>query len=133
MTNREMKSRVMSLGNRLAARMNRSDAFIQAWAIVKAGTIELAVKGVSFGARQEALRRLASYSPSDIKAFIVPETSNPVDHKAAAVMVGVQNGKGLFCLGYLPAEYAPAAPSLKASALRILNGDIMGARISLAA
>jgi hypothetical protein len=36
MTNREMKSKVMSLGNRLAARMDRHDAFIQAWATVRA-------------------------------------------------------------------------------------------------
>jgi len=37
MTNREMKSKVMSLGNRLSSRMDRHDAFVRAWAIVKAG------------------------------------------------------------------------------------------------
>jgi hypothetical protein len=56
----ELKSKVMSLGNRLAPRMDgdRKAAFVQAWRIVKAGGLELAVKGVSFGSRQEALRRL---------------------------------------------------------------------------
>jgi hypothetical protein len=51
----------MALGNRLAPRMggNRRAAFIQAWGL------ELAVRGVSFGNRQEALRRLAAYSPAD--------------------------------------------------------------------
>jgi hypothetical protein len=58
----ELKRKVMSLGNRLASGMDRSAAFIQAWAIVKAGGLELAVKGVSFGSRQAALRRLAAYT-----------------------------------------------------------------------
>ena len=48
-----LKSKVMTLGNRLSSRMNRRDAFIQAWIIVKAGGLELAVKGVTFGNRQE--------------------------------------------------------------------------------
>ena len=75
MTNRELKSKAMALGNRLAPRMDR---------------------------------------------------------RAAAVMVGVQNGRGLYCLGYLPAEYAMAAPSLKASGLRVLGGEIRGERLTLA-
>jgi hypothetical protein len=66
MTNSELKSKVMTLGNRLAPRMggDRTAAFVQAWAIVKAGGLELAVRGVSFGNRQEALRRLAAYHPA---------------------------------------------------------------------
>jgi hypothetical protein len=132
MTNRELKSKVVSLGNRLAPRMGRSAAFIRAWAIVKAGGLELAVKGVSFGNRQEALRRLAQYEPAQVRAFIVPEPENKADRKAARVMVGIQGGRGLYCLGYLPAEYAPAASSLKASGLRVLDGDIRGARLALA-
>jgi hypothetical protein len=132
MTNREMKSKVMSLGNRLSSRMDRHDAFVQAWVIVKAGGLELAVKGTSFANRQEALRRLASYAPDQVGAFIVPEPENSADRKAARVMVGIQNGRGLYCLGYLPAEYALAAVSLKASRLRVLDGDIRGARLALA-
>jgi hypothetical protein len=112
---------------------NRSAAFIEAWKIVKAGKIELSVKGVTFGNRQEALRRLAKYNPADIRAFIVPEPGNRADSKAAAVMVGVQNGRGLYRLGYLPREYAAAAKSLKASGLRVIGGDIRGARITLSA
>ena len=133
MTNREMKSKVMSLGNRLAVRMDRREAFCRAWAIVKAGGLELAVKGVSFGNRQEALRRLAGYAPDQVRAFIVPEPGNAHDRRAAAVMVGVQNGRGLFRLGYLPAEYALAASSLRASGFRILDGETRGARVTLAA
>ena len=132
MTNSEMKSKVMTLGNRLAVRMERSRAFIQAWAIVKAGGLELAVKGVSFGNRQEALRRLATYKPELVRAFIVSEPGNLKDSRAAAVMVGVQNGRGLYRLGYLPAEYATAAASMKAAGLRILGGEIRGARLALA-
>jgi hypothetical protein len=133
MNNKELKSKAMSLGNRLSSRMDRHDAFVRAWQIVKAGGLELAVKGVSFGNRQEALRRLASYAPDQVRAFIVPEPENKADNKAARVMVGVQNGKGLYCMGYLPREYAPAAKSLKAARLRVLDGgDIRGARLALA-
>ena len=133
MTSREMKSRVMTLGNRLSSRMDRREAFVRAWVIVKSGSLELAVKGTSFENRQEALRRLAAYNPADVRAFIVPEPENKFDRKAVAVMVGVQNGRGLYCMGYLPAEYAPAAASLRATGLRVLDGDIRGARIALSA
>ena len=133
MTNKEIKSKVMSLGNRLSVRMDRHEAFCQAWAIVKAGGLELAIRGVSFGNRQEALRRLASYEPSQIRAFIVPEPENPIDPDAAAVMVGVQNGRGLYRLGYLPKGQGTFAATLKTVSLRVLDGDIRGARIKLIA
>jgi guanyl-specific ribonuclease Sa len=132
MKNRETKSKVMSLGNRLASRIGRHEAFVRAWQIVKAGGLELAVRGVSFGNRQEALKRLAAYAPDQVRAFVVPEPENAADRKAARVMVGVQNGRGLYCLGYLPSDYAPAAASLKARGLRLLGGDIRGARLALA-
>jgi hypothetical protein len=94
--------------------------------------LELSVKGVTFGSRQEALRRLTRYSPGQVRAFIVPEPENKMDHKAAAVMVGVQNGKGLYCMGYLPREYAPAATSLKAAGLRVIGDEVRGCRLALA-
>ena len=124
MKNREMKSKVLSLGNRLSIRMDRREAFVKAWAIVKAGGLELAVKGVSFGNRQEALKRLASYAPDQIKAVLVPEPSNPADPAAVAVMVGVQGGRGLYRLGYVPANMAAVASVLgaKLPALRIVSG-----------
>jgi hypothetical protein len=82
MTSKELKSKVMTLGNKLAPRMGRHDAFVQAWAIVKAGGLTLPVKGVSFGTRQEALRRLAAYSPEQVRAVLVPEPENPADPAA---------------------------------------------------
>ena len=42
------KATVFQIGNRLAQTMDRRDAFIQAWALVKKGGIELPVNGVSF-------------------------------------------------------------------------------------
>ena len=131
MDNREMKSKVMALGNRLSSRMDRAAAFARAWQIVKAGGLELSVKGVIFGSRQEALRRLTRYSPGQVRAFIVPEPENRADRKAAVVMVGVQNGRGLYRLGYLPSDFAPGAASLKAAGLRVIGGDIRGARLAL--
>ena len=121
-------SKVCKIANKIRS-MSRSEAFIKAWEIVKAGSMELPVKGVSFGNRQEALRRLATYSPEQIRVFIMPEPGNPVDRKAAAVMAGVQNGRGYYCIGYLPKEYAPAG--FKAAGIKVLTGDIHGARIAV--
>lgn len=142
MTNVTMKSKVMALGNKLAPRMggDRTAAFIQAWAIVKAGGLELAVKGVSFGNRQEALRRLAAYKPAQIRAVFVPEPQNTADPAAVAVMVGVQNGRGLYRLGYVPRNLTAAVVALggQLPVLRVVSGNwgfthnaTFGARIAL--
>jgi len=129
-----MKSKVMTLGNRLTAETgDRSAAFVRAWAIVKAGAIEMVVRGVSFGTRQEALRRLAGYNPADIRAFIMPEPENTADPAALAVMVMVQGGRGVYCLGYIPREMTGIARAMKSRpALRVVTGDINGARLRLA-
>ncbi|GBU27083.1 hypothetical protein R84B8_00605 [Treponema sp. R8-4-B8] len=143
MKNREMKSKVVTLANRLASRMggDKSAAFVKAWAIVKAGGLELAVKGTSFGNRQEALKRLAAYKPDQIKAVLVPEENNPADKNAIAVLVGVTNGKGLYRLGYVPANLTAVISVLgaKLPALRLVSGTwgrthktTFGARVALA-
>ena len=128
-----VKSKVMTLGNKLASRMGRSTAFIQAWTIVKAGGLTLPVKGVTFGNRQEALKRLAAYDPSQIKAWLTPEPENPADPSAVAVMVMVQGGRGCYRLGYLPKEQTAIAVVFKTASIRVLDGDIRGARVTLAA
>ena len=134
MTNDELKSKVMTLGNKLAARgQDRSAAFARAWAIVKAGGLTLPVKGTSFGTRQEALKRLAAYEPSQVRAWIAPEAENPADPAAMAVMVMVQGGRGCYRLGYLPRGQGAIAAVFKTASLRVLDGDIRGARIALSA
>jgi hypothetical protein len=137
MTNTELKSKVMTLGNKLAPRMggDRRAAFVEAWAIVKAGGLELAVRGVSFGTWQEALRRLARYNPAQVRTVLVPEPSNQADPQAVAVMVGVNGGKGLYRLGYVPRTLAPVIAALRAQLprLRLMEGEnSRGARVSLA-
>jgi hypothetical protein len=133
----------MTLGNKLAPRMggDRKAAFVQAWAIVKAGTVELAVRGVSFGNRQEALKRLAGYAPEQVRAVLVPEPSNRVDPAAVAVMVGVNGGRGLYRIGYVPRTLAPVVAALggQLPALRVVSGTwgwanktTFGARLALA-
>jgi hypothetical protein len=96
---------------------------------------------VSFGTRQEALKRLAAYSPEQVRAVLVPEPENPADPAAVAVMVGVQGGKGLYRLGYVPRNMAPVAAALggQLPALRVVSGTwgysnktTFGARIALA-
>jgi hypothetical protein len=108
---------------------------------VKAGGLELAVKGVSFGNRQEALKRLAGYAPEQVRAVLVPEPSNRADPAAVAVMVGVNGGKGLFRLGYVPRNLAPVVSALggQLPALRVVSGTwgwanktTFGARVALA-
>ncbi|WP_461257288.1 HIRAN domain-containing protein [Treponema sp. R80B11-R83G3] len=142
MKNSEMKSKVVTLANRLTSRMggDKSAAFVKAWAIVKAGKLELAVKGTSFGNRQEALKRLAAYKPDQIKAVLVPEPENPADHNAVAVLVGVKGGKGLYRLGYVPRDMAAVvtAMGVKVPALRVVCGTwgwasktTFGARVAL--
>jgi hypothetical protein len=144
MTNTELKSKVVSLANRLAPRMggNKSAAFVKAWAICKAGGLELSVKGVSFGNRQEALKRLAAYAPDQVRAVLVLEPENSVDRNAVAVMVGVQGGKGLFRLGYVPRDMAAivvSAMPAKLPTMRVVSGTwgwsgktTYGARVALA-
>jgi hypothetical protein len=119
------KSAVCRIGNRLARKMGRRAAFVEAWAIVRAGDMELAVRGVLFGNRQEALRRLARYNPADVRAFLVPEPENPADPAAVAVMVGVQGGKGLYRLGYVPRNLTPVVAALggRLPALRVVSGS----------
>ena len=142
MTSHELKSKVMSLGNKLAAKgLDRSTAFVRAWVIVKQGGLELAVKGVTIGNRQEALKRLAAYAPDQVKAVLVPEPTNPIDPEAVAVRVGVQNGRGLFTIGYVPKELSAIARAIgsKLLAFRIVSSSwgytgksTFGARVALA-
>jgi hypothetical protein len=85
----------------------------------------VAVRGVSFGNRQEATRRLARYNPAQVRAVLVPEPENPVDPRAVAVMVGVQGGRRLFRLGYIPRTLAPVVTALDGQlpALRVVSGS----------
>jgi hypothetical protein len=134
MTNSELKSKVMSLGNRLAPRRggDRRAAFVEAWAIVKAGGLELAVRGVSFGRRPEALTRLASYSPAQVRAFIVPKPENPADPAALKIMAGVQGGRGYFCMGYIPREAVPVVAALRTlPAVRVVGDTVKGLRFAV--
>ena len=136
MTNSEMKSKAMVMGNRLAPKMNgnRKAAFIQAWAIVKKSELEISVSGVTFGSRQTALKKLAKYQPSQIKTLLVPEPDNRFDKNAIAVKVGVQNGKGIFTIGYIPRTFTAVIKAIGANfpALKVLSGEIYGARLALA-
>jgi hypothetical protein len=72
-----------------------------------------------------------AYGQSDIRAWLVPEPENPADRNAVAVMVGVQNGRGIYKLGYLPKEAVGLASLRKPATVRVVNGDILGGRIVL--
>ena len=133
MNNRETKSKVMALGNRLSKTMDRREAFIQAWVIVKAGAVTFPVRGVMAENRQEALKRLNAYAPAQIRTFLLPELENKFDNQAIAIMVGVNGGKGYYKLGYIPASETGKVIALRGKAsIRVLPGDIHGARLTLA-
>ena len=139
MKNSEMRSRVMAIGNRLAKAMPRKDAFIQAWQIIKSGSVTFPLRGVMEGSRQEALRRLSNYAQEQVHALIVPEPENEFDHNALAVMVFVNGGKGIYKLGYIPAkETAKAAAIQGRASIRVVSGSwgfcgvTHGARLTLA-
>ena len=142
MTVREQRMKVMAIGNRLSVSMNRHDAFVTAWQVIHAGGVTLPVKGTSFGNRPEALRRLASYEPSQIKTFLCPEENNSADSNAIAVMVGVQGGRGLYRLGYIPVHSTAVVRALSCRSLnlKVVSGcwnyrgrewETFGARVTL--
>jgi hypothetical protein len=123
------KSAVCRIANRISRDVSRRAAFIQAWAIVKAGAVEVKAAGTSFGRRPEALTRLASYSSAQVRAFIVPEPENPA---ALKVMAGVQ-GRGLYCMGYIPREAVPVVVALRTlPAVRVVGDTVKGLRLRFA-
>jgi hypothetical protein len=114
MANNELKSKAMALGNKLAPLMD--------------------------GNRTSALKRLAAYAPDQIKAVLVPEPTNPEDSNAVAVLVGVQGGKGLFKLDYVPADLTQIVTAIgrQLPAVRVVSGTwgwsgqtTLGARVAL--
>jgi hypothetical protein len=106
--------------------MDRKDAF------VKAGSIEIRVAGVTFGSRQTALKRLASYNPSQVRAYLAPEPENPVDRNAVAVMVGIQEGRGFYKLGYVPAGNTGLVKAVRGVPhVKVLPGTTYGARVTI--
>ena len=89
--------------------MSRSEAFKNAWAIVKGQAMEK-VSGVKYGRRQEAIRRLERYAPNSVKVQLV-RVENQIDTNAIAVYVNVA-GSRAFKMGDLPAtEAASIAPA----------------------
>jgi hypothetical protein len=127
------KSAACKIANRISRDVSRHDAFVQAWAIVKAGAVEVKAAGTSFGRRPEALIRLASYSPALVRAFLVPEPENPADPAALKVMAGVQGGRGFYCMGYIPREAVPVVAALRAlPAVRVVGDTVKGLRLRLA-
>jgi len=77
---------------------------------------------------------LAAYEPKGIITLLVPEPDNSHDPDAIAIKVMVRNGKGVYTLGYVPRSETRIARAFlgKATELRLVGGEVMGARIRLA-
>jgi hypothetical protein len=123
----------MTLGNKLAKFYNRKQAFEKAWLFVVSSKAVFPVVGVTFENRQEALYRLTRYNAKDIHTVLVPEDHNPYDAQAVVVKVFVQGKSGMYTLDYIARNDTGAARVLlgKLPALKIIAGDIFGARLSL--
>lgn len=112
---KKTKSKVMTIANRLTAQgYSRPAAMVKAWAIVKLGSMETKVAGVTFDKRQQAIQRLAQYDPAAISIRLERERGNVHDRSAVAVYAAVE-GKGSYHMGYLPRSLAQfIAPLLDA-------------------
>jgi hypothetical protein len=132
---KKTKQSVGRSANRIPRSMSRKEAFQTAWKIVKAGGYEIKVVGVTFYNRQEALKRLATYDPKNIHTFFVPEHDNQYDSNAIAVKVLVDGSKNVYRLGYVPKGETAIVKAFLGTApeLKVLDGDICGAKIRIAA
>ena len=94
---------------------NRATVMIRAWAMVKLlPRMETKVTGVTYGNRQKALEHLARYAPEAVSIRLEREADNEHDRNAVAVWAAVE-GKGSYCVGYLPRSLAAfVAPLLDA-------------------
>jgi ADP-ribosylglycohydrolase len=106
----------MTIANRLVSQgWSRAAAMIRAWAVVKLlPRLETKVAGVTYGNRQQALEHLTRYSPEAVSIRLEREADNTHDRNAIAVYAVVE-GKGAYCVGYLPRALAAfIAPLLDA-------------------
>lgn len=100
------RTQVMTIANRLSPVLkDRGEAMRRAWAFVKAGSIVTKAVGVTFGNRQEVLRKLEQNVLEDTSYRLVREPSNPYDRNAIAVD-GLLWGRRVGQVGHLPREVA---------------------------
>jgi hypothetical protein len=101
-----MRKVAMTLAHsmRKGKKWSMSDALRWAWKLVK-NQVTAKIAGVTFGYRQEAIKRLWNYEPRRVVFTLRREKENPHDANAIAVDVTVI-GKGTFHMGYIPKETA---------------------------
>lgn len=99
---RTKQSKVCTIANKLVKEgYSRSAAFIRAWILVKLQQVKIRVAGVTYGLRQKALEHLRRYNPQMISISLERENDNAADTNAVKVIATVE-GKGSYCMGYLP-------------------------------
>jgi ADP-ribosylglycohydrolase len=99
-------SKVMTIANKLVRDgYNRANAMVKAWVLVRMPLVETKVSGTTFGKRQKAIAHLSRYAPERISISLVREAGNEHDKNAVAVYAQVE-GKGSYCMGYLPKSLA---------------------------
>jgi len=88
-----------------------TEAFKTAWALAKNEKFRTNIAGVSFGNRQQALRRLGLYDTEQINVRLERDKWNGHDANAIKVNVSVNNGAE-YHLGYIPRNLAHLAAAL---------------------
>jgi hypothetical protein len=117
------KSTICQTANRLTKEgHSRSESFKLAWTLAK--NPEVKVAGVSFGKRPLALERLTHYCPEQIHLNLTREEWNPYDNSAVMVIASVE-GKGSYCIGYLPKDLAKLLSPLT-DAVKVCGHQIVG-------
>lgn len=99
---RTLNSKVLTIANKLVKEgYNRANAMVKAWILAKMPVVETKVSGVTYGKRQTAIEHLTYYKPEQIRIILKRDKQNQHDHNAIAVIAAVE-GKGSYCVGYLP-------------------------------
>ena len=102
----KIRMQVATIANRLNRKIkDLSAAFRQAWQIVKGKELVSRISGVTFGRRQEALKRFDRHEAASVNVSLEREAGNPHDTNAVKVNVSVAGGKP-FHLGYIPKDLA---------------------------
>ena len=126
---REMRKAAMTMAAaiRAAKGWNKSNSLKWAWKMVK-NQVAAKVAGVTFGRRQEAIKRLFNYDPRRVVFTLRRERANQYDHNAIAIDVTVI-GKGTYTgIGYLKRDVAKMIAPLMDKNIdpRIMEWDITG-------
>ena len=105
-----------------------SEAFRKAWRRIKE-TMTIRAKGTTFENRQERLRFLLNFRPSELTITLEHEAGNQYDANAVAIVVHILPIRRRTVIGYIPRGLAPELVALMKKGIALtasLRGIIGG-------